>query len=108
MSRSLTDGLWLMELKQQGAVVQMEGRATSLTAVTDFVERLQDSGVFDRPVEIVSTSMELLDDTSVVRFAVKAQARGQPQRRRGRQPPSGKATESWRRASTTCRRARSC
>lgn len=76
LSRSLPDGLWLLELKQQGAVVQIEGRASSLTAVTDFAERLQDSGVFDRPVEIVSTGMEMLDDISVVRFAVKAQALG--------------------------------
>src|SRR5439155_26391375 len=65
LSRSLPDGLWLMELKQQGNAVQIEGRATSLTAVTDFVERLQDSGAFDRPVEIVSTGMEMLDEASV-------------------------------------------
>jgi Tfp pilus assembly protein PilN len=76
VSRSMTDGLWLMELNQRGAVVQLEGRATSLTAVTDFVERLQSSGIFDRPVEIVTTSMEPVDDTAVVRFAVKAQAAG--------------------------------
>jgi len=76
ISRSLPDGLWLMELKQQAGVIQLEGRATSLTAVTDFVERLQDSGVFDRPVEIVSTGMELVEESSVVRFAVRAQALG--------------------------------
>jgi Tfp pilus assembly protein PilN len=76
ISRSLTDGLWLMELTQRGPAVQIEGRATSLTAVTDFVERLQGSAVFDRPVEIVTTSMELVEEASVVRFAVKAQAAG--------------------------------
>ena len=76
VSRSLPDGLWLLELNQKGAVVQFEGRATTLTAVTDFVERLQTSGIFDRPVEIVTTSMEPVDDTAVVRFAVKAQALG--------------------------------
>jgi len=76
VSRSLTDGLWLMEIKQQGAAVQMEGRASSLTAVTDFVEHLQNSGAFDRPVEIMTTSMETLDEYSVVRFALKAQAAG--------------------------------
>jgi len=76
VSRSLTDGLWLMEIKQQGSAVQMEGRASSLTAVTDFVEHLQNSGIFDRPVEIMTTSMETLDEYSVVRFAIKAQAAG--------------------------------
>lgn len=76
VSNSLTDGLWLMELNQRGNTVQLEGRATSLTAVTDFVERLQTSGIFDHPVEIVTTSMELVDESSVVRFAVRAQALG--------------------------------
>ena len=76
VSRSLTDGLWLMELNQRGAVVQLDGRATSLTAVTDFVERLQSSGLFDRPVEILSTSVELVDETTVLRFAVRTQAAG--------------------------------
>jgi type IV pilus assembly protein PilN len=76
VSRSLTEGLWLMEIKQQGSAVQMEGRASTLTAVTDFVEHLQNSGIFDRPVEIMTTSMETLDEYSVVRFAIKAQAAG--------------------------------
>jgi type IV pilus assembly protein PilN len=76
MSRSMTEGLWLLELTQKGNSVQVEGRATSLTAVTDFVERLQTSGIFDRPVEIVTTSMEVLEESSLVRFAIKAQARG--------------------------------
>ena len=75
VSRSLSDGLWLMELKQQGSVVQMEGRANTLTAVTDFIEHLQNSGIFDRPIEITTTSMESLDDHPIVRFAIKAQAR---------------------------------
>jgi len=76
VNRSLTDGLWLMELNQRGNAVQLEGRATTLTSVTDFAERLQVSGVFDRPVEIVTTSMETVDEASVVRFALKAQAFG--------------------------------
>jgi Tfp pilus assembly protein PilN len=76
VSQNLPDGLWLLELNQKDDTVQIEGRATSVTAVTDFVERLQGSGLFDRPVEIVTTGMELVDDSSVVRFAVKAQALG--------------------------------
>ena len=76
LSRSLPDGLWLLELERQGDIVRIAGRANSLTAVTDFVERLQDSGIFDRPVDIVSTGTEQLDEISVVRFAVKSQAAG--------------------------------
>jgi type IV pilus assembly protein PilN len=72
VSGSLSDGLWLTELKQTALVVQIEGRATSLTAITDFAEKLQDSTVFERPVEIVTTTAETLEDTPVVRFVVKA------------------------------------
>lgn len=74
ISRSVPDGLWLLELKQVGPSVQIEGRAVSLTALTDFVERLQTSGRFARPVDIVTTNMETVQDVSVVRFAVKAAA----------------------------------
>lgn len=78
ISRSLPDGLWLIELNQKGTGVQIEGRASSLTAITDFVEHLQDSGLFQRPVEIVTTSIEAVEDASVVRFIVKAEAPAPP------------------------------
>jgi type IV pilus assembly protein PilN len=73
VSRSLPDGLWLLDLKQTGMVVQIDGRAMSLTPVTDLAERLQNSGLFERPVEIVTTTTEKVEDTDVVRFSMKAQ-----------------------------------
>ena len=76
VSKSTPDGLWLLEINQKGPAVQIEGRATSITALTDFVERMQDSGLFDRPVEIMTTTSEMVEEASVVRFAVKAQAAG--------------------------------
>ncbi|MFO7302961.1 MAG: PilN domain-containing protein [Acidobacteriota bacterium] len=72
VSYSVPEGLWLLELSQSGPTVQIDGRATSITAVTDFTERLQTSGYFLRPVEIVSTATEAIDDVPVVRFVVKA------------------------------------
>jgi type IV pilus assembly protein PilN len=84
VSRSLPEGLWLTELKQSGPSVQIDGRATSLTAVTDFTERLQNSGYFQKPVEILTTSTEAIDDTNVVKFSVKADAVST-------QPPAGSA-----------------
>jgi type IV pilus assembly protein PilN len=74
VSRSVPDGLWLLEIKQSGTSVQVDGRAMSLTAVTDFTERLQNSGLFRHPVEILTTLSETVDETSVVRFSVKAEA----------------------------------
>lgn len=84
VSRSLPEGLWLTEMKQSGPTVQIDGRATSLTAVTDFTERLQNSGYFQKPVEILTTSTEAIDDTNVVKFSVKADAVST-------QPPAGSA-----------------
>jgi hypothetical protein len=72
VSRSLPEGLWLLEIKQAGSSVQIDGRATSLTAVTDFTERLQSSGYFKRPVEIIATGTEAIEEKDVVRFTVKA------------------------------------
>jgi type IV pilus assembly protein PilN len=74
VSRSVPDGLWLLEIKQAGSTVQVDGRAMSLTAVTDFAERMQNSGLFQHPVEILTTATETFEETTVVRFSVKADA----------------------------------
>lgn len=74
VSGSVPDGLWLVELKQTGSMVQIEGRALSLTSVTDFTEQMQNSGMFKRPVEIVTTTTEAVEDTSVIRFIVKGES----------------------------------
>jgi type IV pilus assembly protein PilN len=76
LSRSLPDAVWLTELKQQGPVVQIEGRATAVGAVSEFVERLQESGAFDGRVEILSIGRESLERSQVIRFAVKARTSG--------------------------------
>lgn len=73
LSLTLPDGLWLLEVKQAGTTVQVEGRALTLTAVTDLAEGMQNSGVFQRPVEILTTSTEAVEETTVVRFSVKGE-----------------------------------
>lgn len=73
VSYSVPEGLWLLEIQQSAATVEIDGRATSITAVTDFTERLQTSGYFLRPVEIISTSTEAIDEVPVVRFVVRAE-----------------------------------
>jgi type IV pilus assembly protein PilN len=74
ISRSLPDGLWLTDMKQSGAVVQFEGRATSLTSITDFAELMQNSGLFKRPVEILTTSNDVLEERAIVKFAIRAES----------------------------------
>jgi Tfp pilus assembly protein PilN len=74
-SKAVPNGLWLIEMKQlSGDMIQVEGRALSLTAVTDFVEALQTSGRFERPVDIITTSMESIGEQTAVRFAVRGHA----------------------------------
>ena len=73
LNASVPEGLWLMEIKQTGATVQIEGRAMSPSSVTDFAQSLQVAGFFKMPVEIITTLMEAVEDTSVYRFLLKAE-----------------------------------
>ena len=74
ISRSLPDTMWLTELKQSGADLIIDGRCTSLTALSDFISSMELSGLFDRPVEIVDSQVEVGSATApeLVRFTVKA------------------------------------
>jgi len=79
VNESITDGLWLLEIKQTSKSVTLEGRAMSHTAITDFAQALQVSGFFKMPVEIVTTLMENVDEANVIRFVLKAEpATGPP------------------------------
>ena len=73
VSRSLPDSMWLTEMKQSGNDVAIEGKCTSLTALSDFVSGLEASNYFDRPVEIVDSTVEpgtaALPD--LIKFSVK-------------------------------------
>ena len=74
ISRSLAEGLWLTELRQTGASVQLEGRAISYSALTDFIGQLQVSGRFVRPIDIVNTTTETVAETAVVKFVIRGEA----------------------------------
>lgn len=74
ISRALPDRLWLTTLTQDTTGVKLDGRTTSLTALSDFVGNLENSGYFARPVEIIDSQVESAQGTGdVVRFSVKAQ-----------------------------------
>ena len=73
ISRSLPDRLWLTDLKQGPAgEVTLEGRSTSLASVSDFVTRLEGSGYFKRPVEIVDSQVQQEQGVDLVKFSIKA------------------------------------
>ena len=79
VSRSLPDMLWLVEMKQEGGEVTIDGRSTTLIAVSDFVSNLGSTELFRRPIEIVSSQVEGSSSAAqpgapeVIRFTVKAQ-----------------------------------
>lgn len=77
ISRALPPMLWLTELKQSagGPDVTIEGRSTTVTAVSDFVANLEASGYFKRSIEIVSSTTEAIQQApgELVHFVLRAQ-----------------------------------
>jgi type IV pilus assembly protein PilN len=73
VSASIPDGLWLTELRQEGAAVVVQGRSTTLTSLSDFVANLESSGHFLPPVEIVDSQLEAQPQGEVVRFELRGQ-----------------------------------
>lgn len=57
ISRSLPEMMWLTNVKQEGYDVTIEGRATTLAALSDFVGNLEATRYFRRPVEIVESEV---------------------------------------------------
>jgi type IV pilus assembly protein PilN len=75
MSRALPEMLWFTQIKQTGPEVVIDGRCTSLTSLSDFVDNLAKSGWFKRSVEIIESQVETAQEagTDLIRFSVKAQ-----------------------------------
>jgi type IV pilus assembly protein PilN len=75
ISRAVPEMLWLTQMEQKGTDVVIEGRCTSLTSLSDFVDNLARSGWFKKPVEITDSQVEAIQGagTDVIRFSVKAQ-----------------------------------
>ena len=75
ISRALPPMLWLMELKQTGDSVQLDGRCSTLTGLSEFVTNLEASGYFKRSVEIINTQVESMSTPpgELIRFSIKAQ-----------------------------------
>jgi type IV pilus assembly protein PilN len=77
VSRSIPDALWLTSFEGSGATVTIEGRSTTLIALSDFVGNLGTSSLIKKPIEIVNSLVEpasgpAAGSPDVIRFAVKA------------------------------------
>ncbi len=72
ISRSMPDRLWLLDMKQTGNDVQLDGKTSTLSSLADFVANLEASGYFAKPVEITNSEEEKAGDTDLIKFSVKA------------------------------------
>jgi type IV pilus assembly protein PilN len=80
VSRSLPDMLWLTEMAQEGQAITIEGRSTTLIALSDFVGNLSSGSVLQKPVDIVNSQVETVrgngpgePDVELIDFAVRAE-----------------------------------
>ena len=78
VSRSVPDMLWLTELDQTGEALTIQGRSTTLIALSDFVGNLGSSELLVKPIEIVNSQVESVTagqgqgSVEVIRFTVRA------------------------------------
>ena len=73
ISKGLPDRLWLDTLTQRATEFTIDGRATSLTSLSDFVTNLESSGWFKKPIEIIDSRVEPNAQTGdLVRFTIRA------------------------------------
>jgi type IV pilus assembly protein PilN len=83
VSKSLPDMLWLTTMQQEGGDVTLEGRSTTLVALSDFVGNLGTSEFFKKPIEIVDSKVESSaqaggSNVELIKFTVKAQLAAAP------------------------------
>jgi type IV pilus assembly protein PilN len=81
VSRSLPDMLWLTSMQQGGGDVTIEGRSTTLVALSDFVGNLGSTSFFKKPIEIVDSQVETGNQAQgpeLIKFTVKAQLAAVP------------------------------
>lgn len=73
ISRSLPEMTWLTSLRQDRYDVTINGRCTTLTALSDFVGNLEATRYFKRPVEIVSSVVvgDRNDGPELIEFTIK-------------------------------------
>jgi Tfp pilus assembly protein PilN len=93
VSRSLPDMLWLTDMAQDGGAVTIQGRSTTLIALSDFVNNLGTNPLLIKPIEIVNSEVDASSNgaqarpgqpaVEMVRFTVKAQVAGVAPKGRG-------------------------
>ena len=78
VSKSLPDMLWLTDMEQEGGAVTIQGRSTTLIALSDFVGNLGNGGFLKKPIEIVNSQVDsdrsgAAQAVELINFTVKAE-----------------------------------
>ena len=80
VSRSLPEMLWLTDMNQEGGAVTIQGKSTTLVALSDFVGSLGNGALLQRPIEIVNSQVETAtaapagrQGIELINFTVRAQ-----------------------------------
>jgi len=94
VSRSLPDMLWLTSMVQNGPELTIQGRSTTLIALSDFVGNLGTNPLLIKPIEIVNSEVDAASGAlqaragqpavETIRFTVKAQVAGVAPKVKGR------------------------
>ncbi|MEQ1760568.1 MAG: PilN domain-containing protein [Vicinamibacterales bacterium] len=79
VSRAVPESLWLTDMTEDKNEMTIQGRSSTLIALSDFVGNLGSTGVLQKPVEIVSSQVETIQPVNgqgvaaeVIKFTVKA------------------------------------
>jgi len=78
VSKSLPDMLWLTDMNQDAGSVTIQGRSTTLIALSDFVANLGNGGFLKKPIDIVNSVVEnsrssTAPGAGLINFTVKAE-----------------------------------
>ena len=78
VSKSLPDMLWLTDMNQDAGSVTIQGRSTTLIALSDFVANLGNGGFLKKPIDIVNSVVENnrsspAPGAELINFTVKAE-----------------------------------
>ena len=85
VSRSLPDMLWLTSMQQEDNQVTIEGRSTTLIALSDFVGNLGAGDLLQKPIEILNSQIEPASGSGaqvspdLIQFSVRAGINTSPQ-----------------------------
>jgi len=95
VSKSLPEMLWLTDMNQEGGAVTIQGRSTTLIALSDFVANLGNGGFLKKPIEIVNSVVDAnrsgaAQAVELINFTVKAELTSAG--RAAGAGPAGKAT----------------